>query len=81
MVDGEVVEDTEDDIETPEDDVQTTTNTGCGCFNSTTGEDTEPVLIAFNDQHPRLPDDDIERNSKNIVTDLVDDLISEITRI
>ena len=47
MVDGEVVENPEDDVETPENDVQTGTNTCCGSFNSITGEDTEPVLIAF----------------------------------
>ena len=72
MVDGEVVEDPEDDVETPEDDVETVNKTFCGCFNfNTTGEDTEPVLIAFtvrnetnvnaslanteDDQHPQLP--------------------------
>ena len=140
MVDGEVVEDPEDDdddhvttpeddVETAEDDVETGNNTCCGCFNCTTGEDTEPVLIAFtvrnetnsnvrvdnledsdvsNDQHPPLPtvlddvaaededtgnlhktteredkylDDDFERHGKNIVTDLMDDLISEITKM
>ena len=34
MVDGEVVEGTEADAETPEVEVETGTNTCCGCFNS-----------------------------------------------
>ena len=46
MLDGEVVEDPEDDAETPED-VEIGTNTCLGCFNCTTGEDTKPVLISF----------------------------------
>ena len=46
MKDGEVVEDPEDDEETPED-VETGTKTCCGCFNCATGEDTEPVFLSF----------------------------------
>ena len=33
MVDGEVMEDPEDDVETPEDDKRTDNNACCGCFN------------------------------------------------
>ena len=36
MLDGEVVEDPDDNVDT-----------SCGCFYCNTGEDTEPVLIDF----------------------------------
>ena len=136
-----MVEDNDDDLETAKDDVETGTKTCCGCLNSATGEDTEPVLIAFkvgietntntsldnieavsNDQHtlPTVGDhiaaaaediiDNLDnsvatalvnfegeekysdtqgentdtkaiRQSETIVSDLIDDLISEITRM
>ena len=46
---------------TPEDDVETGTNTCCRCFNCTTGEDTKPVLIAFtvrNETNTNIEEDD-----------------------
>ena len=62
MLDGEVVEDREDDVETAEDEEET--KTCCpGCFGCATGEDTEPVLIAFkvgNETNTNISLDNIE---------------------
>ena len=133
MLDGEVVEDPEDDLENAED-VEIGTKTCCGCFNCAIGEDTKPVLISFtirnetitNTRHPPRPTvedhnaatededitgdlhfataagllisereekssdtegDDIEGDTKpigqseKIASALMDDLISEITRM
>ena len=62
MLDGEVVEDREDDVEIAEDEEET--KTCCpGCFGCATGEDTEPVLIAFkvgNETNTNISLDNIE---------------------
>ena len=83
MLDGEVVEDPEDDGETAED-VETGTKT-CSIVPGTDGDKTEEIFERLNLERGEVteaPDDDLETNrqseAENIVRDLIDIVIADI---
>ena len=75
MVDGKLVEDPEDEVETPEDDKETGNKACCGCFSSTEEEDTEPVLISFTVRNETItktrydPADEVSHREDEVILD------------